>query len=74
MLFGRAPWMWGLGVGALALPHAIGAPHPHGGSGAVPPELAAQFVAASIATMAVFWALLGWFAGATFRRLGPTQA
>ncbi len=74
MIFGRASWMWGLGIVALALPHAIGAPHPDGYGDAVPPELAAQFVAASIATMAVFWALLGWFAGAAFRRLGPTQA
>ncbi len=69
MVFGRARWMQALGVLALALPHAIGAPHAEGGRGQVPPELAAQFVAASIATMAIFWALLGWLAGATFQRL-----
>lgn len=59
-----------LGVLVLIVPHAIGAPHPHVLTNAVPPELAAQFAAASIATQAVFWAGLGWLAGLTYQRFG----
>lgn len=59
-----------LGVLAIIAPHAIGAPHPHDLTNAVPPELAAQFAASSIATQAVFWALLGWLAGTAYKRLG----
>lgn len=52
------------GVVLLAAPHIFGAPHPHDLSTAGPPaELAAQFAATSIATAAVFWALLGGLAG-----------
>jgi len=52
------------GVVLLAAPHVVGAPHPHElGTGGAPAELAAQFAATSIATAAVFWALLGGFAG-----------
>ena len=60
------------GVVLLAAPHVIGAPHPHElGTGGAPAELAAQFAATSIATAAVFWALLGGFAG---HFLGRAQA
>jgi cobalt transporter subunit CbtA len=61
-----------VGVAALILPHAIGAPHPHNLTNAVPPELAAQFAAAAIGTQAVFWVLLGCLAGAAYLRLGST--
>jgi cobalt transporter subunit CbtA len=61
-----------VGVAALILPHAIGAPHPHEVTNAVPPELAAQFAAAAIGTQAVFWVLLGCLAGAAYLRLGRT--
>lgn len=60
------------GVLALVLPHAIGAPHTHNLTNAVPPELAAQFAAASIVTSAVFWVLIGWLAGMAYRRLGDS--
>lgn len=60
------------GVALLAAPHIVGAPHPHElSSGGAPAELAAQFAATSIATAAVFWALLGGFAG---HFLGRAQA
>jgi len=61
-----------IGVAALILPHAIGAPHPHDLTNAVPPELAAQFATAAIGTQAVFWVLLGCLAGAAYLRLGST--
>ena len=67
IVFAHAIW---LRLGALALiaaPHAIGAPHAEG-AGVVPPELAAQFVAASLATTALFWVVLGASAGYLYRR------
>jgi len=51
-------------------PHLIGAPHPHEGAGAVPPELAAAFAARSLVVNAVMWALLGLATGALYARLG----
>ena len=63
----------GTGLGLLALPHVIGAPHAPHGSAALPAELVAAFVARSLGAGAVFWLivgpLLGWlnerFAGAS---------
>ncbi len=57
-----------VGVALLALPHLIAAPNPELVGGPVPPELAGQFVAASLATSLVFWAMLGWFAGKFYER------
>ncbi len=57
---------WGLralGLLALAIPHVIGAPHPDDFAGAVPAEMAAQFVSASLVTAALFWATLGALTG-----------
>ena len=48
-----------LGVVLIALPHLIGAPHPSSPESAVPAVLAAEFAARSIASMAVFWIVLG---------------
>jgi cobalt transporter subunit CbtA len=47
------------GLVLLAVPHLIGSPAAgiHGGS--VPPELAAEFVSASLVSQAVFWVVLG---------------
>jgi predicted cobalt transporter CbtA len=57
-----------LGLVLIAAPHAIGAPGGHTHAGAVPAELAAQFAAASLATAAAFWAVLGGLTGFFFRR------
>ncbi|MBM3559531.1 MAG: cobalt transporter, partial [Alphaproteobacteria bacterium] len=57
------------GLVLIVLPHVVGAPHPHGEVGAVPPELAAQYAALSLAVGAVFWAVLGGLAGAVWQRL-----
>lgn len=58
------------GVVILILPHVIGAPMaPHAGS-TVPAELAAEFVAASLTTTALFWLVLGGLSGWIYRRLG----
>jgi cobalt transporter subunit CbtA len=59
------------GVALLVLPHLIGAPEPASYGGNVPPELAARFVVASIATAALFWLALGAVSGWLYRRLDP---
>jgi cobalt transporter subunit CbtA len=73
LAFGRFRGAAALGIALAALPHLVGAPHPAGdGLGAVPAELAARFAAASLAVHAIFWAALGWTAGAAWRRLDGT--
>ncbi len=68
MFLGNKSWMPAIGVLALLVPHIVGAPHPDEMGGAVPPELAAHFVAASLVTAAVFWAFLGWITGTLAKR------
>lgn len=70
IVFGRHVAFKILGVLAIVLPHAIGAPHPPGGeAGVAPPELAARFAVMSLAVAAVFWAVLGWVSGAVYRKV-----
>lgn len=53
-----------LGLVLLVLPHVVGAPHPtEVAASRVPPGLAASFVAASLATAAMFWIALGALSG-----------
>jgi cobalt transporter subunit CbtA len=68
--FSRTVLLKAAGAVVLALPHLIGAPHPQAIGGAVPPELAAEFTAASLATSALFWLVLGALAGGIYARLG----
>ena len=64
---GGAVWT-ALGIALLAAPHLIGAPRPDEVGGAVPPEIAAHFAAASLVTAAIFWCGLGWLSGALWKR------
>ena len=58
-----------VGIALIALPHMIGAPHPHfDGTGALPAELAASFVSASLITNLLFWLLLGGVSAFAFNR------
>ncbi len=57
------------GLALLVIPHLVGAPQPSRIGGAVPPELAAQFAAASLVTAAVFWCSVGWLSGTLWKRL-----
>jgi cobalt transporter subunit CbtA len=70
LVFVRNVWAALVALVLLAVPHVIGAPHPHEGAGLVPPELAASFAARSLAVNAVFWALLGLATGALYARFG----
>jgi cobalt transporter subunit CbtA len=72
MFLGRDRWMPFGGVALLILPHLVGAPQPDAIGGAVPPELAGHFVAASLVTAAAFWAFLGWATGSLAKRFELT--
>lgn len=58
-----------LGGVIIALPHLLGAPHAPGAAGSVPASLAAEFAAASLATTALFWVVLGSVGGWLYARL-----
>ncbi|MEQ9333479.1 CbtA family protein [Thalassobaculum sp.] len=74
LAFGRSTLLKVAGVALLALPHVVGAPHPHGGeAGLAPPELAARFAATSIVVSAVTWALIGWLSGTFYQRFGQPR-
>jgi len=75
LAFGRSTLWKVAGIAVLALPHVVGAPHPHaGGAGLAPPELAARFAATSIVVSAVTWALIGWLSGTFYERFGRQAA
>jgi cobalt transporter subunit CbtA len=65
----RAPWAVAAGLAAIVLPHAIGAPHAAASASEVPPMLAAQFAARSLAVAFVFWVVLGLSLGWAWQRL-----
>jgi cobalt transporter subunit CbtA len=72
MFLGVQRWMPWAGAAMLLLPHVLGAPQAEAMGGAVPPELAAHFVAASLVTAAAFWAFLGFATGTLARRFQLT--
>ncbi len=69
LAFARPPALLAAGVVAIVLPHLVGAPHPEAPAGAVPPELAAHFVSASLGGAALFWAILGSATGFMLNRI-----
>jgi cobalt transporter subunit CbtA len=62
------------GVVLIAVPHIIGAPHPHEFVSTAPAELAGHFAATSLAVTAIFWGVLGYLSGAFYRRIAQPQA
>ena len=64
----REAWAVALAIVLVAMPHVIGAPLPVTHESAVPPYLAATFVANSIAANAILWSLLGLFLGLALNR------
>ena len=69
LLLGRNSALRLLGVGLIAIPHIVGAPHPAAFASTAPAELAGHFAAASLVVSAVFWAVLGAASGAAYQRL-----
>ena len=67
LTFGRSNAFKAAGLVVMMVPHMIGAPKPPLG-GIVPTELNAQFAAASLATMAIFWVVLGAVSGWLYGR------
>ncbi len=57
-----------LGVILIVAPHVYGAPMPEAHDFAVPAGMVAQYVAASIATLAIFWVVLGGLLGVLLSR------
>ena len=53
----------------IAVPHIIGAPHPHVFESNVPAELSAQFAVASLLTSVFFWMVLGVASGYFYQKL-----
>jgi cobalt transporter subunit CbtA len=68
--FGRATMRYPLALALLLLPHVVGAPAAPPRGSAVPAELAAEFVAGSLASAALFWLVLGGVGGWLFERMG----
>ena len=63
------PVMKALGAILIVAPHVIGAPHPKiEGASALPAELAAAFVSATLVGNLVFWLLLGTLSAITFHK------
>lgn len=69
LLLTKRRTLWALGVLALAAPHVIGAPPVDVHGGPTPPELIAEFIAASLVTTGVFWLTLGGAVGFVTHRL-----
>jgi cobalt transporter subunit CbtA len=73
LTLGKGAWLKLVGAALLLGPHAIGAPHPHGATGGPPQALQHQFIAASLATTALFWLVLGAALG-WLHRLEPAAS
>lgn len=68
-VFHPARWTKIAGIAVMIVPHLVGAPHTQvGATGAVPPELAAHFVMATMFMNAVLWIALGGFTAYFFAR------
>jgi len=68
LLLTKNVWLQIGGVVLIALPHIVGAPHPHEYVSTAPAELAGHFAATSLAVTAIFWAVLGYASGAFYER------
>lgn len=68
--FGRNWTAWAPAIVLLALPHVIGAPHPHELTGPTPPELASLFAGRALGVGLAAWLMLGLFASHLLQRAG----
>ncbi len=70
----RTPLAIAVGLALIALPHLYGAPIPAETGSAVPAELAAHFVAASLGAALIFWLIAGPLTGYLFQRFSKGAA
>jgi len=68
LVLSKTVWLQIAGVVLIALPHIVGAPHPHEYVSTAPAELAGHFAATSLAVTAIFWAVLGYASGGFYER------
>lgn len=68
LVLSKTVWLQIGGVVLIALPHIVGAPHPHEYVSTAPAELAGHFAATSLAVTAIFWAVLGYASGGFYER------
>ncbi len=61
--FARRPWGWIAAAALIILPQLIGPPARPAGADVVPPDIVANFVAASLVGAALFWLTLGGVGG-----------
>lgn len=74
--FARGPWRWAVAAVLLALPFAVGAPHPHtdplagfsGEAHAALAQLGTQFIWATTWVALSFWITMGLACGVAFQR------
>ena len=69
VVFARRWWARAAGMGALVLPHVIGAPHVDVYGALTPADLIDTFIVASLVTAGIFWMVLGTATGFVYRRL-----
>lgn len=74
LVFGRLPLLAAIGVVAIVLPHAIGAPQPPCYDTPIPESLHHSFVVASVVASFVFWVLLGALCGWLRPRFASREA
>ncbi len=74
LAFARGAIWKAVAVLLIVAPHAVGAPRPEITDDVVPVELAARYVAASLASSALFWIALGWVSGTLYRRYNEAEA
>ncbi len=68
LVLSKTVWLQIGGVVLIALPHIVGAPHPHEYVSTAPAALAGHFAATSLAVTAIFWAVLGYASGGFYER------
>lgn len=68
IFLGQRFWLAVLGLAALVLPHAIGAPQPAEHSMLAPVSMAHGFIVAAVVTGLLFWAALGTLTGYFYNR------
>jgi cobalt transporter subunit CbtA len=71
--FARPKWRWLAAAALIVVPQLVGAPARPDGADVVPPDLVANFVAASLVGAALFWLTLGGVGGWLYAALAQQR-